>query len=101
MDATAVEVARSHSEPRHTSRVTLVDVSVTELITELQTRASSERPNEYSNDYSNDDPIDVYEGDEADGDEYGSDCGSKDETQGEDPYSDQDERLVAAANDNE
>ncbi|OWY96970.1 hypothetical protein PHMEG_00032619 [Phytophthora megakarya] len=34
--------------------------------TELQTRASSEIPDEYSNDYSNDDPIDFYEGDEAD-----------------------------------
>ncbi|OWY96106.1 hypothetical protein PHMEG_00033716 [Phytophthora megakarya] len=44
----------SRSEPRHTSRVELIDASVTDLITELQTRASSERPNEYSND----DPID-------------------------------------------
>ncbi|OWY90134.1 hypothetical protein PHMEG_00041873, partial [Phytophthora megakarya] len=34
-------------------------------------------------------------------DEGDSDCGSRDEMQGEDPYSDQDERLVAAANDNE
>ncbi|OWZ00559.1 hypothetical protein PHMEG_00028219 [Phytophthora megakarya] len=37
---------RSRSEPRHTSRVALVDASVTDLITELQTRASTERPNE-------------------------------------------------------
>ncbi|OWZ03063.1 LOW QUALITY PROTEIN: hypothetical protein PHMEG_00025270 [Phytophthora megakarya] len=57
--------------------------------------------NEYSNDYSNDDPIDFYKGDEADQDAYDSDCGSRDEMQGEDTYSDQDERLVAAANDNE
>ncbi|OWY93646.1 hypothetical protein PHMEG_00036885, partial [Phytophthora megakarya] len=92
---------RSRSEPRHTSRVALVDASVTDLITELQTRASSERPDEYLNDYSNDNPIDFYEEDEADQDECDSDCGSRDEMQGEDTYSDQDERLVAAANDNE
>ncbi|OWY93562.1 LOW QUALITY PROTEIN: hypothetical protein PHMEG_00036996 [Phytophthora megakarya] len=69
---------KSRSEPRHTSRVALVDASVTDLINELQTRASSERPDEYSNDYSNDDPIDFYEGDEADQDECNSDCGSRD-----------------------
>ncbi|OWZ12470.1 hypothetical protein PHMEG_00014363 [Phytophthora megakarya] len=92
---------RRRSEPRHTSRVALVDASVTALITELQTRASSERPDEYSNDYSNDDLLDFYEGDEADQDECGRDCGSRDEIQGEDTYSDQYERLVAAANDNE
>ncbi|OWZ02041.1 LOW QUALITY PROTEIN: hypothetical protein PHMEG_00026466 [Phytophthora megakarya] len=78
---------RSRNEPCHTSRVALVDASVTDLITELQTRASSERPDEYSNDYSNDDPIDFYEGDEADQDECDSDCDSRDE--------------MPAANDNE
>ncbi|OWZ02643.1 hypothetical protein PHMEG_00025759, partial [Phytophthora megakarya] len=40
-----------------------------------------ETPDEYSNDYSNDDPIDIYEGDEADQDECDSDCGSRDEMQ--------------------
>ncbi|OWZ06294.1 hypothetical protein PHMEG_00021474 [Phytophthora megakarya] len=82
---------KSRNEPRHTSRVALVDASGTDLITELQTRASSERPNEYSNkysnDYSNNDSIDFYEGDQADQDECDSDCGSNDEVQ--------------AANDNE
>ncbi|OWZ18409.1 LOW QUALITY PROTEIN: hypothetical protein PHMEG_0007504 [Phytophthora megakarya] len=73
---------RSRSEPHNTSRV-LVDASVTDLITELQTRTSLERPNEYSNDYSNDDPIEFYEGDKADQDECDSDCGSKDELQGD------------------
>ncbi|OWZ05821.1 hypothetical protein PHMEG_00022012 [Phytophthora megakarya] len=87
------------SEPRHTLRVALIDTSVTNLITALQTRASLERSNEYSNDYSKDGPIDFYEGDEADRDECDSDCCSKDEIQGEDTYSDQDERPVAAAND--
>ncbi|OWZ20266.1 hypothetical protein PHMEG_0005330 [Phytophthora megakarya] len=114
---------RSRSESHHPSRDALVDASVTDLITELKTRASSERPEEYSNEYSNDDPIDFYEGDEADqdecdsdcssrdemqgGDTYSdqdecdSDCSSRDEMQGGDTYSDQDERLVAATNDNE
>ncbi|OWY92533.1 hypothetical protein PHMEG_00038421, partial [Phytophthora megakarya] len=79
----------------------LVDASVTDLITELQTRASSGRPNDYSNDYSNEIPMDFYVGDEADQDECDSDCGFRDEIQGEDTCSDQDDRLVAAANDNE
>ncbi|OWZ06318.1 LOW QUALITY PROTEIN: hypothetical protein PHMEG_00021440 [Phytophthora megakarya] len=74
---------RSRSEPHHTSRVAPVDAYVMDLITELQTRASSEDPNQYSNDYSNDDPIDFYEGNEADQDECDSDCGSMDELQGE------------------
>ncbi|OWY96062.1 hypothetical protein PHMEG_00033769, partial [Phytophthora megakarya] len=59
------------------------------------------RPDAYANDYSDEDPIDFYEGDEADEDECDSDYGSRDEMQGEDTYSDQDERLVTAANDNE
>ncbi|OWY96839.1 LOW QUALITY PROTEIN: hypothetical protein PHMEG_00032789 [Phytophthora megakarya] len=95
IDATIVAfvVERSRSEPRHTSRVAQVDASVTDLIPELQTRASSERPNEYSNDYS---VMKLNHQDECD-----NDCGSRDEIQGEDTYSDQDERLVAAANENQ
>ncbi|OWY96253.1 hypothetical protein PHMEG_00033530 [Phytophthora megakarya] len=102
MNATTVAVAvKREAEPRHTSRVALVDASVTDLITELQTRDPSERHNIYSNDYSNDDPIDFYEGDKADQDACDSDWGSKGKIQGDDTYYDQDERLVAAPNDNE
>ncbi|OWZ03391.1 hypothetical protein PHMEG_00024888 [Phytophthora megakarya] len=58
-------------------------------------RSANIRPDEYSNDYSNDDPIDIYEGDEAAQDECDSDCGSRDEMQAEDTYSDQDKRPQA------
>ncbi|OWY98655.1 hypothetical protein PHMEG_00030528 [Phytophthora megakarya] len=84
MDATTVAVVVTRGVA--VNHATL-HASVTDLITELPTRASSERPDVYSNDYSNDDPIDFYEGDEADQDECDSDCGSRDEMQ--------------AANDNE
>ncbi|OWZ08207.1 hypothetical protein PHMEG_00019288 [Phytophthora megakarya] len=42
-DSRSCNQERSRSEPRHTSRVALVDASVTDFITELQTRASTVR----------------------------------------------------------
>ncbi|OWZ08070.1 reverse transcriptase, partial [Phytophthora megakarya] len=72
--------AKEHLRDIHTLEDIVSDILKMEKRVSNRSSIQSS-PDEYSNDYSNDDPIDVYEGDEADQDECDSDCGSRDEMQ--------------------
>ncbi|OWZ06881.1 LOW QUALITY PROTEIN: hypothetical protein PHMEG_00020806 [Phytophthora megakarya] len=90
---------RSRSEPRHISRVALVDASVTDLITELQTHASSKDPT--STRTTTRMMIQLTFMRVMKLTKLNVTALVVQETRCKDAYSDQDERLVAAANDNE